>query len=82
MARINPDDIETLRDSADVVEVISGYTHLKRSGSHTFKGLCPFHTEKTPSFTVDAAKGVWFCFGCSLGGNVYQFVERAENLPF
>ncbi|MEA2476531.1 MAG: primase [Actinomycetota bacterium] len=82
MARINPDDIETLRDTADVVEVISGYTHLKRSGNHTFKGLCPFHSEKTPSFTVDAAKGVWFCFGCSLGGNVYQFIERAESLPF
>lgn len=82
MARINSDDIETLRESADVVDVISGYTHLKRSGNHTFKGLCPFHSEKTPSFTVDAAKGVWFCFGCSSGGNIYQFIERAENLPF
>ncbi|HEV3486746.1 MAG TPA: DNA primase, partial [Vicinamibacterales bacterium] len=55
---------------------------LKKEGAHAHKGLCPFHPEKTPSFRVDAAKGLWHCFGCGLGGNVYQFVQRAENLPF
>lgn len=82
MARINPDDIDTLRDKADLVDLISGYTTLKKSGGHTFKGLCPFHSEKTPSFTVDQAKGLYFCFGCSKGGNVYQFVQEIETLGF
>jgi DNA primase len=82
VARINPDDIDTLRDKADIVELISGYTTLKRSGGHTFKGLCPFHTEKTPSFTVDSAKGLYFCHGCGRGGNLYQFVQETESLPF
>ncbi|HJR45729.1 MAG TPA: CHC2 zinc finger domain-containing protein, partial [Actinomycetota bacterium] len=82
MAKIKDDDIDLLRDKADIVEVISSYSHLKKSGGHTFKGLCPFHSEKTPSFTVDTAKGLFHCFGCSAGGNVYQFVQQIENLPF
>ena len=82
MARIKQDDVDALRERADIVEVIGGYVRLKREGAHGFKGLCPFHSEKTPSFRVDAAKGLWHCFGCGLGGNVYQFLERAENLPF
>ena len=82
MARIKQDDVDALRERADIVEVIGGYVRLKREGAHGFKGLCPFHTEKTPSFRVDAAKGLWHCFGCGLGGNVYQFLQRAESLPF
>ncbi len=82
MAKIKDDDIDLLRDKADIVEVISSYSHLKRSGGHTFKGLCPFHSEKTPSFTVDSAKSLFFCFGCGEGGNVYHFVQKIENLPF
>lgn len=82
MPKIKDEDIDLLRDKADIVEVISSYSHLKRSGGHTFKGLCPFHSEKTPSFTVDTAKGLFHCFGCSEGGNVYHFVQKIENLPF
>ncbi len=82
MARIKEDDIDTLRERADIVEIVSGYTALKKSGGHTFKGLCPFHTEKTPSFTVDTAKSVYFCFGCQEGGNLYNFIEKIENLSF
>lgn len=82
MAKIREDDIDLLRDKADLVEVISSHTHLKKAGGHTYKGLCPFHSEKTPSFTVDTAKGLFFCFGCSKGGNVYHFVQEIENLPF
>ena len=82
MAKINEQDIENLRESADIVDVISSYTALKRSGGTTFKGLCPFHSEKTPSFSVDAGKGLFFCFGCGQGGNVYTFVQQVENLPF
>ena len=82
MARIATTDIDLLRDKADIVEIVSGYTQLKKSGGHTFKGLCPFHSEKTPSFTVDSAKGLVHCFGCGQGGNVYQFIQKVENLPF
>lgn len=82
MARIKDDDIDRLRDSADIVEVVSGYTQLKKSGGHRYVGLCPFHSEKSPSFQVDAAKGLTFCFGCSEGGNIYQFIQKVENLPF
>lgn len=82
MAKINEQDIEVLRERADIVEIISSFTQLKRAGAHTFKGLCPFHTEKTPSFTVDGARGLWHCFGCKEGGNLYQFVQKKESLPF
>ena len=82
MARIKDDDIDLLRERADLVEIVSAYTALKKTGGHTFKGLCPFHTEKTPSFTVDSARALYFCFGCQEGGNVYHFVQKQENLPF
>ncbi|MDQ4125039.1 MAG: DNA primase [Actinomycetota bacterium] len=82
MAKIKEDDIDALRERADLVEVVSAHSQLKRAGTHTFKGLCPFHSEKTPSFQVDAAKGLWHCFGCGEGGNVYHFVQKTENLPF
>ena len=82
MARIKDDDIDRLRDSADIVEVVSGYTQLKKSGGQRFTGLCPFHSEKTPSFQVNASTNLWHCFGCSEGGNIYQFIQKVENLPF
>ena len=82
MAKIREGDIDELRERADVVEIISGYSRLKKAGGHTFKGLCPFHSEKTPSFTVDSAKGVWHCFGCGEGGNLYGFVQKVESLSF
>jgi DNA primase len=82
VAKINDQDIDTLRERADIVDVISGYSQLKKSGGHTFKGLCPLHSEKTPSFTVDAAKGLWHCFGCGEGGNIYHFIQKTESLTF
>jgi DNA primase len=82
MAKIKEEDIDALRERADIIDVISGYARLKKSGTHTFKASCPFHSDKTPSFTVDVSKGLWHCFGCGAGGNLYQFVQRIENLPF
>jgi DNA primase len=82
MAKINEQDIDTLRERADIVEVISAYSSLKKSGPNAFKGLCPFHSEKTPSFTVDATRGLFYCFGCGEGGNIYHFIEKIENLGF
>ncbi len=82
MARIKEEDIDLLRERADIVEIVSGYTQLKKSGASTFKGLCPFHSEKTPSFQVNTLNGLVFCFGCQEGGNVYQFIQKVEHLPF
>ncbi|MBA3430408.1 MAG: DNA primase, partial [Actinobacteria bacterium] len=82
MAKIKEEDIDDLREQTDIVEIVSSHSNLKRSGGHTFKGLCPFHSEKTPSFTVDTAKGLWHCFGCGEGGNIYHFVQKIETLPF
>ncbi|MDR0672027.1 MAG: DNA primase [Oscillospiraceae bacterium] len=73
--------LDELFARTDIVELISRYVPLKRLGSD-YKGLCPFHSEKTPSFTVSPDKQLFYCFGCSTGGGVLQFVMRAENLDF
>ena len=81
MARFPPGFIDDLKAQADVVQVIQDVVPLKQAGS-TFKGLCPFHREKTPSFTVNREKGFFHCFGCSTGGDVIKFVELHEKLSF
>ena len=68
--------IEEVRTRNDIVEVISGYVRLQKKGSNYF-GLCPFHNEKTPSFSVTPAKQMYYCFGCGAGGNVFNFVLLA-----
>ncbi len=82
MAKIKEEDVELLRERADILDVVSNYSQLKKAGGRTFKGLCPFHSERTPSFTIDPSKGLWHCFGCGEGGNIYHFVQKVENLPF
>jgi DNA primase len=72
------DEVQSLND---IVDIISGYLPLKRSG-RTFKALCPFHQEKTPSFIVHPEKQIFHCFGCGAGGNVFSFVMKYENLTF
>ncbi len=79
--RIRDEDIERLREQADIVEVISEYVQLKKAG-RLFKGLCPFHDEKTPSFMVDPAKQLYHCFGCGEGGDVFTFLRKREGLEF
>src|SRR5579863_7400181 len=72
---------ETVRNSADIVNIVSEYVSLKGSGN-TFKGLCPFHSEKTPSFIVHRDKQFFHCFGCHAGGDVIKFVTLIENVAF
>ena len=79
--RILKDDIEALRERADIVAVIGAHTKLTRAGQR-YKGLCPFHHEKTPSFSVDAAQGLYVCYGCHEGGDVYRFLQKLEGLSF
>lgn len=77
-----PDElIEEIRMKNDIVDVISGYVNLKRKGNSYF-GLCPFHNEKTASFSVTPGKQMYYCFGCGAGGNVYTFVMNYENFTF
>ena len=73
--------IEDLRTSADIVKVVQEHVSLKKAGA-TYKGLCPFHNEKTPSFHVNREKGFFHCFGCGVGGDVIKFVELHERLGF
>ncbi|HYG72278.1 MAG TPA: DNA primase, partial [Actinomycetota bacterium] len=80
--RIRQEDIEQVRERTDIVKVVSGYLTLKRSGHDSFSGLCPFHTEKTPSFSVSPSKGVYYCFGCGQGGDAIRFLREVEHLDF
>lgn len=75
------DVIEEVRMRNDIVDVISGYVRLQRKGSSYF-GLCPFHNEKSPSFSVSPAKQMYYCFGCGAGGNIYTFIQEYENYTF
>ena len=79
--RYSDDIIEEVRMKNDIVDVISQYVRLTRKGSSYF-GLCPFHNEKTPSFSVTPSKQMYYCFGCGAGGNVYNFVMQYENYSF
>lgn len=81
MVRYSEELIEEVKNSNDIVDVISQYVILKRSGRNFF-GLCPFHKEKSPSFSVSPDKQIFHCFGCGVGGNVIHFVSKIENLNF
>ena len=75
------DIIEDVRSRNDIVDVISSYVKLKKTGA-TYFGLCPFHNEKSPSFSVSPSKQMFYCFGCHEGGNVFSFVMKYENFSF
>ena len=73
--------IEEVRQRNDIVDIISSYVKLKKTGSN-YMGLCPFHSEKSPSFSVSGSKQMYHCFGCGVGGNVFTFVMEYENYSF
>jgi DNA primase len=78
---IRDEDVVTVREAADLVAIVGQYTQLKRVGrSHS--GLCPFHSEKSPSFSVNGEKGVFYCFGCQAKGDAISFVREIEHLDF
>src|SRR3954471_24768747 len=79
--RFTTETVERVKDAADVVEIVSSYTDLRRSGER-YTGLCPFHEERTPSFSVDAREKLYYCFGCEAGGDVFRFVQEKEGLGF
>ena len=81
MSRISQEVIEQIRQTADILDIISEVVNLKKRGQNYF-GLCPFHNEKTPSFSVAPAKEIYHCFGCNAGGNVFHFLMEYEKMTF
>jgi len=80
--RIRDEDIAAVRERTDIVKLVSGYLTLKKAGHDRLVGLCPFHTEKTPSFGVSPSKGLYHCFGCDKGGDAIGFLRDVERLEF
>ncbi len=82
MANFIPEDkISEIKNTADIVDVVSDAVLLKKAGRN-YVGLCPFHVEKTPSFTVSPEKQIFYCFGCGAGGNIFSFLMKKEGLSF
>ena len=79
--RISDEILQAIRDRVNIVEIVSGYVSLKKAGKNHL-GLCPFHAEKTPSFTVNEERGLFHCFGCGAGGTVFTFLTRIERVTF
>jgi DNA primase len=73
---------ETVKQQADIVRIVSDYVKLKKAGAQNYSGLCPFHNEKTPSFSVHATRQFYHCFGCGVSGDVFSFVQKVENITF
>jgi DNA primase len=73
---------ETVKQQADIVRIIADYIKLKKAGAQNYSGLCPFHGEKTPSFSVHATRQFYHCFGCGVSGDVFSFVQKIENITF
>src|ERR687893_411984 len=80
-ARIKEESKERVVAAADMVEVVSGRTQLRKAGSR-YSGRCPFHEERTPSFSVNAVDKLYYCFGCGAGGDLITFVRETEQLDF
>ncbi|HVI09573.1 MAG TPA: DNA primase, partial [Candidatus Binatia bacterium] len=79
----NPGDFAyTLKQQADIVRIVGEYVRLKKAGAQNFSGLCPFHGEKTPSFSVHATRQFYHCFGCGASGDVFSFIQKIENITF
>jgi DNA primase len=82
MPRYAADSKERVRDAVDMIDLVSAHTELRRAGQASYQGLCPFHEERTPSFSVDPLKKVYHCFGCGAGGDVFRFVQEVDGLDF
>src|SRR5213080_1114791 len=81
MAGYSPTLLDEIRTGVDIVELVGRFVNLRKAGVN-YKGLCPFHAEKTPSFTVNPKRGIFHCFGCGAGGDAFGFLMRHDRLGF
>ena len=81
MVRYSDELLDEIKSKNDIIDIVSGYVVLKRSGRN-YMGLCPFHKEKSGSFCVSPDKQIFHCFGCGVGGNVFRFIQKIENVDF
>src|SRR5258708_8025578 len=79
---LSSDFAQSLKLQADIVRVVGEYVSLKKAGAQNYSGLCPFHKEKTPSFSVHATRQFYHCFGCGLSGDVFSFVQKIDDITF
>jgi DNA primase len=82
VSRYTPDSKERVRDAVDMVALVSARTELRRAGPNSYEGLCPFHDERTPSFSVEPVQKVYYCFGCEAKGDAFTFVQETEGIDF
>ena len=82
MPRYADSDKEKVREAVDLIDLVSTRTELRRAGPGRYMGRCPFHEERSPSFSVDTGKGLYHCFGCGVGGDAFRFVMETEGLDF
>src|SRR5437588_8996966 len=81
MARIKQESVEAVKAAADILDVVGGRTQLRKAGAR-LTGRCPFHEERTPSFSVNPVEKLFYCFGCGKGGDMIRFVEETQGLDF
>src|SRR6185312_15650736 len=82
MARYTPESRDRVRDAIDFVELVGTRTELRRAGARSYEGLCPFHDERSPSFSVEPVEKVYYCFGCEASGDAFTFVQETEGVDF
>ena len=76
------DFAQNVKEHVDIVKIIETYIRLRKAGAQNYSGLCPFHKEKSPSFSVHAVRQFYHCFGCGVSGDVFSFVQKIENVTF
>src|ERR671931_211186 len=82
MARYTDDSRDRVRDAVDMVDLVGSRVELRRAGVNRYEGLCPFHDERTPSFGINPAEKLYYCFGCGEGGDAFKFVQLTEGVDF
>src|SRR5215203_5242072 len=82
MPRYTRSSVEAVRDAVDMIDLVSARTELRKAGARSYSGICPFHEERSPSFSVEPVEKLYHCFGCQAGGDAFKFVQEIEGVGF